>query len=69
MTLTQEYIDGITEGRAWLRQHSPADAPAHLANLEATCRMFAAQSPVGQHLRGQRDFWRAQVKRLKTSVR
>lgn len=69
MTLTQEYVDGVIEGRAWLRQHGPDDAPAHLTNLETTCRMFAAHSPVGQHLRGQRDFWRAQVKRLKTSVR
>jgi len=61
-TVTAEYLDGIREGRAWLREHGAEDAPALLDNLNRTCRMFAAQSPVGQMLRGERDFWRNQIK-------
>lgn len=61
-TVTAEYLDGIRGGRAWLREHGAEDAPALLDNLNRTCRMFAAQSPVGQMLRGERDFWRNQVK-------
>ena len=61
-TVSAEYLEGIRDGRAWLREHGPDDAAALLDNLNRTCRMFDAQSPVGQMLRGERDFWRNQIK-------
>ena len=45
--LTAEYIEGIKEGREWLKRHGKADAGAILDNLERTARTFDAQSPVG----------------------
>ena len=63
-TVTAEYLDGIREGRAWLNAHGADDARALLDNLERTARMFDAASPVGQMLRGERDFWRLEVKSL-----
>ncbi len=64
-TVTAEYLEGIREGRAWLTEHGAADAAAHLDNLTRTCRMFDAKSPVGQMLRGERDFWKHQLKEKK----
>lgn len=61
--VTAEYIEGIKEGRDWLKRHGMADAAAHLDNLTRTARTFDAQSPVGQMLRGERDFWRNQIKK------
>lgn len=40
--VSQEYLDGILKGRAWLNRYGMGDA----------------QSPVGQMLRGERDFKR-----------
>lgn len=61
MQVTQSYLDGIAEGRALMRQGvTAADA---LPNLAALCRQFDAQSPVGQLYRGERDFWRNQLKK------
>lgn len=60
-TVTAEYIEGIKEGRASLRKHGPTIARDELDNLNRTCRLFSAQSPVGQMLRGERDFWRNQI--------
>jgi len=34
MTLTQEYVDGVIEGRAWLHQHGPDDASVESAILD-----------------------------------
>lgn len=62
-TVTSEYLDGIREGREWLNRYGMEDAQAHLDNLTATARTFAASSPVGQMLRGERDFWRNQIKK------
>ncbi len=64
-TVTAEYIEGIKEGRAWLNRYGMDDAQAHLDNLTRTARTFDAQSPVGQMLRGERDFWRNQIKKSK----
>lgn len=59
--VTQAYLDGIAEGRALMRQGvTPADA---LPTLTELCRRFDAQSPVGQLYRGERDFWRNQLKK------
>lgn len=62
-TVSQAYVDGILEGRAALRRHGLEIARQELDNLTRTCRMFDASSAVGQMLRGERDFWRNQIKK------
>lgn len=62
-TVSAEYLEGIREGRAWLTKYGADDAPALLDNLTRTARTFAASSPVGQMLRGERDFWRNQLRK------
>lgn len=64
-TITQEYLDGIQEGRKIFKGEGVKDARAHLDNLIVTCRRFGASSPVGQMLRGERDFWRNQLRKRK----
>ena len=73
-TVSQYYIEGISEGvsmlKAWKAQgfadaELPALAQAHLDNIKRTARTFDAQSPVGQMLRGERDFWRNKLKGAK----
>lgn len=61
-TVTQEYLMGIREGRQALRTYGMSVASAHLDNLNRTIKNFDASSPVGQMLRGERDFWRNQIK-------
>lgn len=62
-SVTQEYLDGIREGRATLnRDKSGEHAQVYLENLNATIKGFPASNPVGQFLRGERDFWRNQIK-------
>jgi hypothetical protein len=57
------YIEGIKEGRAALKQHGMSIARDELLNLESTIASgFDASSPVGQLLRGARDFWRNQLR-------
>ena len=72
-TVSQHYVDGITEGRAILRAWQaegftdiPALARASLEGLTRLCRQFDAQSPVGQSLRGERDFWKHQIAKHST---
>lgn len=65
-TVSEEYLEGIREGRATLKSEGMAHAAEHLDNLNATCWRFDAQSPVGQLLRGERDFWRNQIKGKKS---
>ena len=69
-TVTSSYLDGIRDGRALLKAwqaEGPVDvlalASASIDTLDRTCRQFDAQSPVGQYLRGERDFWRNQLKK------
>lgn len=64
-TVTAEYLMGIKEGRAILEQRGTDDASAQdrLDSLNRTIKGFAASSPVGQMLRGERDFWANQIKR------
>jgi hypothetical protein len=61
--VTAEYLMGIREGRETLRRCGAEVAATELDNLIRTCRMFDAQSAVGQMLRGERDFWRNQIRR------
>jgi hypothetical protein len=60
--VTEAYLLGIKEGRASLKAHGVSIAQDELANLKSTIRGFAASSPVGQMLRGERDFWLNQIK-------
>ena len=69
-TVTESYLDGIRDGRAILKAWQAeglvdvlALARASIDNLTRTCRQFDAQLPVGQYLRGERDFWRNQIKK------
>lgn len=66
-TVSMFYIEGIKEGRAAFERQGIAAAQDELANLNSTIKGFAASSPVGQMLRGERDFWLNQVKRKATS--
>lgn len=58
------YIEGIKEGRASLEKYGVIDftAEERLANLESTIKGFAESNPVGQMLRGERDFWKNQIR-------
>lgn len=63
-TVTAEYLDGIREGRATFKREGADNAAIHLNNLNLTIASgFAASNPVGQFLRGERDFWRNQINR------
>lgn len=62
-TVTQEYIMGIKEGREVFRKYGLAIAPDALDNLRRAIKGFPASTPVGQMLRGERDFWLNQIKR------
>lgn len=59
------YIDGIREGRAMLRKYGPEIAAEEIDNLNRTIKGFSATSAVGQMLRGERDFWKNQIKKGK----
>lgn len=60
--VSAEYCEGISEGRATFKREGMTFAAEHLDNLTSTARRFEASSPVGQMLRGERDFWRNQIK-------
>jgi len=62
-TVSEEYLEGIREGRQMFRRHGIELAHEELDNLKRTIKGFAASSPVGQLLRGERDFWVNQLKR------
>jgi hypothetical protein len=61
-TVTAEYLDGIREGRETFKREGLTNATDHIDNLNRTIAGFAASSPVGQLLRGERDFWRNQLR-------
>jgi len=61
-TVTQYYLEGIKEGRETFKREGIEHAQAHIENLKATIKRFAANSPVGQMLRGELDFWKNQIK-------
>jgi hypothetical protein len=61
-TVTRIYLMGIADARAVFRAEGMESARAHLDNLNSTIKLFDASSPVGQLLRGERDFWRNQIK-------
>ena len=61
-TVTQEYLMGIHDARQLFLRYGADDAHDYLANINLTIKAFDAASPVGQMLRGERDFWRNQIK-------
>ena len=61
--VAQEYIDGILEGAKAFKLYSLEDAQERLEGLERLCKRFDAQSPVGQMMRGERDFWRNKLRK------
>ncbi|MDN7458140.1 hypothetical protein [Burkholderia cenocepacia] len=62
-SVSVEYLMGIKEGREMLEKHGASIAHEEIDNLRRTIKCFAASTPVGQMLRGERDFWINQVKR------
>ena len=60
--VSSSYCDGIVDGREVFKREGMSLAKEHLDNLTATARTFDASSPVGQYLRGERDFWRHKIK-------
>lgn len=62
-TVTHEYLIGIREGRELKARFKPdlAGMRAYLASCEDTMREFGP-GPVKDILRGERDFWRSQIK-------
>lgn len=61
--VSPHYIEGIKEGRAAFERDGINIAQDELRNLNSTLKGFAASSPVGQMLRGERDFWKHQLTR------
>jgi len=70
-TVSQEYLMGIQEGRQILQKYGTADISIadRIDNLNRTIKGFAASNPVGQMLRGERDFWRNQQKVVARNVK
>jgi len=65
-TVSEMYLEGIKEGRERLTKYG-CDANEELASLNRTLRSFTASSPVGQMLRGERDFWRNQLNKARAA--
>lgn len=65
-TVSESYLMGIREGREYLKRFTPnlQDARDVLANIESTLRWgFSGGGEVADMLRGERDFWRNQIKK------
>ena len=68
-TVSQHYINGISDAREEYEAYGMEDAADRLANIESTLKRFAgADSEMGQYLRGERDFWRNQIKKAKINA-
>ena len=61
-TVSEMYLEGIKDGRERFDKYGVAVALDTLVNLNRTIRGFGAGSPVGQMLRGERDFWINQLR-------
>lgn len=64
-TVTAEYVQGIKEGREFLNAHNPSlfDMLVIVDNLKSTIATFNP-GPVKDLLKGERDFWKYQIKKL-----
>ena len=61
-TVSEHYLDGIKSGREAFNKYGASIAREELENLKSTIKGFSASSPVGQFLRGERDFWANQLR-------
>ena len=61
---SHEYVLGIRDGREYLKRFKPSlfDMRDIVRNIEETMQTFNA-GPVKEHLKGERDFWRNQIKK------
>jgi len=61
--VTQEYIDGILEGREYKKRFNPdrQDIDRIIENIRETMKIYRP-GPVKDMLRGELDFWKAQIK-------
>tara|TARA_R110000796_G_scaffold201546_2_gene317733 strand:- start:1044 stop:1262 length:219 start_codon:yes stop_codon:yes gene_type:complete len=55
--VTNYYLLGITEGRAYFKVHGAEDAQAHIENCETTLASHSRHSALHQMALGERDFW------------
>lgn len=64
-TVTNEYLMGIKEGREWMEKYGddPIEIQENIDGLESTLKGFNRNSPVGQMLLGELDFWKLQQKK------
>lgn len=63
MQVSQSYLDGIREGREWLTKYPDTDAAEMHESAKRCCKITSPQSETGQMHRGERDFWKNQMKR------
>lgn len=58
-TVTAEYLEGIREGRAWIKQfgpQTPEEIQAHIDNL-SRCISQKFSKPMSDMFKGELDFW------------
>ena len=65
--VTQEYLAGIKEGREILETYGieTITIQERIDNIKSTLKGFSKDSPVGQMLLGELDFWKLQQKKTK----
>lgn len=61
--VSESYLTGIRDGREYKRRFNPGLFAMRevLRNIEQTLHGFKS-GPVAEHLRGERDFWKNQIK-------
>ena len=66
-TVTQYYLEGVKEGREILKKYGTEliTVQERIDNIKSTLKGFDKQSPVGQMLLGELDFWKNQAKKTK----
>lgn len=67
-TVTREYIEGIKEGRQFMARFGAEPGfsiEEHIAATRATLKGFGKNSPVGQMLQGEIDFFKNQISKQK----
>lgn len=63
MKITQEYLEGLKDGRAFMQAYQPSfeEMLEILDNLNNSMKNFSA-GPVKEMMKGERDFWKFQIK-------
>lgn len=62
--ISESYLAGIRDGREYKRRFNPSLFAMRevLHNIKQTLEGFKS-GPVAEHLRGERDFWKNQIKK------